>query len=68
MAFLLGSLCYSLKVFDSDKKNKKYYIISNIVLTLSLTVFTAVALNFFFNMIEPGRDFYFVSIFVDRIM
>ena len=68
MVFLLGSLCYKLKVFESNIKNKKYYIWSNIVLTLSLSVFTAVALNFFFNMIEPGRNYFFVSGTVDRVI
>jgi len=67
MVFLLGSLSYKLEVFNSDKKNKKLYIISNVVLTLSLGVFTAVALNLFFNMIEPGRNFYFISEIIDRI-
>ena len=68
MVFLLGSLCYKLNVFESNIKNKKYYIWSNIVLTLSLSVFTAVALNFFFNMIEPGRNYFFVSDTVDRVI
>ena len=68
MVFLLGSLCYKLKIFESNNKNKKYYIISNVVLTLSLSVFTVVALNFFFNMIEPGRNFFFVSGTIDRIL
>ena len=68
MVFLLGSLCYKLNVFESNIKNKKYYIWSNIVLTLSLSVFTAVALNFFFNMIEAGRNYFFVSDTVDRVI
>jgi len=67
MAFLLGTLCYKLKVFDSDKKDRKLFILSNIVLTISLTIFTAVALNLFFNMVEPGRNYYFVSETTDRI-
>lgn len=67
MAFLLGALCHQLKVFDSNKKNMKYYIISNVVLTIALGIFTVVALNLFFNIIEPGRNYYFVSEFADRI-
>ena len=67
MAFLLGALCYKLGVFDSNEKNMKYYIISNVVLTIALGVFTVVALNLFFNMIDPNRDYYFVSDFVDRL-
>ncbi|MBL7105838.1 MAG: acyltransferase family protein [Bacteroidales bacterium] len=68
MVFLLGSLCYKLNVFESQKKNRKYYILSNVVLTISLGVFTAVALNFFFNIINPERNYYFVSELIDRIL
>jgi len=67
MAFLLGALCNKLNVFDSDVKKWKYYIISNIVLTISLGIFTAVALNLFFNMIDPSRNYYFISPFVDKL-
>lgn len=67
MAFLLGSLCYKLKVFESTNKNIKYYVISNVVLTLALGVFTVVALNLFFNIIDPNRKYFFVSDFIDRI-
>ncbi|MFC2125000.1 acyltransferase family protein [Bacteroidota bacterium] len=68
MVFLLGSLCYKLHVFESEKKNKKYYIISNVLLTLSLGVFTAVALNLFFNIIYPARNYFFVSEPIDKLM
>ncbi|MCP3927910.1 MAG: acyltransferase family protein [Bacteroidetes bacterium] len=67
LVFLLGSLCYKLNVFETDQKNKKYYILSNVVLTLSLGVFTPVALNLFFNIVDPGRNYFFVSGTVDRI-
>jgi fucose 4-O-acetylase-like acetyltransferase len=66
MAFLLGSLCYKLKVFETNKKNMKYYILSNVLLTIALSVFTVVALNLFFNMIDPARNYYFISEFFDR--
>ncbi len=68
LAFLLGSLCFKLKVFESNNKNGKVYILSNVMLTLSLSVFTAVALNFFFNMVDPGRNYFFVSESIDRIL
>lgn len=68
MAFLLGALSYKLNVFGSNQKNKRLYIWSNVVLTFSLSIFTAVALNLFFNMIDPARNYYFVSEFVDRLM
>ena len=67
LAFLLGSLCNKNKVFDSANKNKKEYVIANVLLTISMGIFTAVALNFFFNLIDPSRSFYFISEFVDRI-
>ena len=68
MSFLLGALCYKLNVFESDRKNIKLYIFSNVVLTISLGVFTAVALNLFFNLIEPERNFFFISDFFDRVI
>lgn len=68
MAFLLGSLCYKLKVFESGTKNKKLYIIANVVMTVGLGIFTTVALNSFFNIIDPGRNFYFISEFFDRVI
>ncbi len=64
--FLLGSLCYKLKVFESKKKNKKLYLWANVALTLSLSIFTVVALNLFFNMVTPDRNYFFVSAPVDR--
>ncbi len=67
MVFLLGSLCNKLRIFESKNKSKKYYIISNIVLTLSLFIFTVVALNFFFNIVNPERNYFIVSKSFDRI-
>ncbi|MGQ8337036.1 acyltransferase family protein [Sunxiuqinia sp. A32] len=66
--FLLGSLCNKLGVFDSNKKNTKWFVISNIVLTVALGVFTAVALNLFFNIITPGRNYFYISESIDRIL
>lgn len=68
MVFLLGSLCYKLNVFESNKKNKKTYVLANVILTLALSVFTVVALNLFFNMVTADRNYYFISEVVDRIM
>jgi peptidoglycan/LPS O-acetylase OafA/YrhL len=65
MVFLLGALCQKEKVFEAPK-NMKLYIWANVVLTFALGIFTAVALNLFFNLIEPGRNYFFVSDFVDR--
>jgi hypothetical protein len=66
-AFMLGTLCNKLGVFDSEKQDKKLYIWSNVVLGVALSVFTATALNLFFNMIDPSRNYFFVSPFVDRL-
>jgi len=66
LSFLLGTLCYKLKVFDGGL-NKKWYIATNVVLTFSLGIFTVVALNTFFNLIDPQREFYFISAFGDRV-
>jgi len=67
MSFLLGALCAKLKIFDSQEKHMKYYIISNIVMTISLGLFTVVALNFFFNIVDPQRNFFIISEMADRI-
>jgi fucose 4-O-acetylase-like acetyltransferase len=67
MAFLLGSLCNKLNVFEMPK-NKKEYTIVNVVMSVSMTVFAAVALNLFFNLIDPARNFYFISEFFDRLV
>lgn len=68
MVFLLGSLCFKLKVFESAKRSMKYLILWNVVLTLALTIYTVVSLNLFFNIIDPARNYYFVSSQVDRIV
>lgn len=68
LSFLLGTLCYKLKIFDNNDRNKKWYIISNVVLTISLGVFTAFALNIFFNIIDPTRQFYFISGRMDSLV
>jgi len=66
--FLLGTLCYKLKVFESSRTNKRLYIISNIVLSVSISIFTIVTLNFFQNIMEPGRNYFFVSELIDGLM
>jgi len=68
MSFLLGSLCFKLKVFESNEKNKRFYIIANVVLTLVLGIFTVVTLNTFFNIIDPQRNYYFISEFGDKVV
>ncbi len=67
LSFLLGTLCNSHRIFER-KLSKKVFIASNIVLTISLGIYTAVALNTFFNIIDPQRKYYFISAFADRIL
>ncbi len=66
--FLLGSLCYKLKVFESIKNAKGYFILSNVVLTISLSVFTIVAMNFFYNIMDPSRNQFLVSELIDGLL
>lgn len=68
MSFLLGSLCKKLNVFDGQKPNYKIYIASNVTLTISLGVFTVVALNLFYNLVDPNRNHFFISEFADRLV
>jgi fucose 4-O-acetylase-like acetyltransferase len=67
MVFLLGTLCYGKQIFDWERWKLKYYILANVLLTIGLGLFTVVALNLFFNLIDPEREYYFVSPFVDRL-
>lgn len=68
MVFLLGALCNKLNVFETQKRNRKFYILSNVVMTVSIGIFTVVALNLFFNMIDPARNYFFVSDLGDRVL
>lgn len=67
LSFLLGTLCAKLKIFDSPW-NKKYYIMSNVVLTIAIGIYTVVALNLFYNIIDPTRNYYVISPFADRLV
>jgi peptidoglycan/LPS O-acetylase OafA/YrhL len=65
MVFIVGAICQEQGVLEKAK-NTKYYIVSNVVLTLSLGVFTAVALNLFFNLVTPDRNYFLISDLADR--
>lgn len=65
--FLLGTLCYKLRVFESKENNRKQVITSNVLLTLSLGIYTMVTINFLLNMVTPDRNFFFVSQRIDGI-
>lgn len=68
MSFLLGSLCCRLNVFAGERPDYKIYTAANISLVISLTIFTLLALNLFYNLIEPGRNYFFISEFADRLV
>jgi hypothetical protein len=68
MVFMLGAMAYEQNVFERAFNSKKIYIWMNILMTVGLGVFTVVALNLFFNLIDPGRDYYFIAPFADRAM
>ena len=68
MAFLLGSLCNILNIFGSGTLNRKYYIISNVVLAASLAVFTIIAINLFYNIVDPSRNYFYFSSLIDRLL
>ncbi len=67
LVFILGALAYKENVLDSVSQNKKQVIVVNLVLYSALSVYIVTVLNIFFNMITPGRDFYFVSKFWDKL-
>ena len=63
MTFLLGSLCYKLKIFESEVRSKKLYIIINCAAWIPLNLYIIVLINFF---IRPGN--YIFSELIDIIL
>ncbi len=51
MIFLLGSLCYKLKIFESDVTSKKLYILINCTAWIPINLYVLILINFF---IRPG--------------
>jgi fucose 4-O-acetylase-like acetyltransferase len=51
MCFLLGALCYKLKIFDSDVTSKKLYIVICCIAWIPLDLYIIVLINF---IIRPG--------------
>jgi peptidoglycan/LPS O-acetylase OafA/YrhL len=60
LVFLLGSLCFRLKIFDTDKRNMKLYVAVSATAWIPMNVYVIVLLNFF---LRPGQ--YIVSGLVD---
>jgi peptidoglycan/LPS O-acetylase OafA/YrhL len=63
LVFLLGSLCYRLKIFDTDRKNWKLFAAVSATAWIPMNVYVIVLLNFF---LRPGQ--YIVSVLVDVIV
>ena len=68
MVFLLGSLCNKLNVFETKQKNIGTLISSVIILIPSLIVFKTIALNLFYNLIDPTRNHFILSETGDRVI
>ena len=66
--FLMGIIVYHKNYLEVIQDHKRWYIYANIILTIALSIFTISALNLFFNLIDPGREFYFISPVADRAM
>jgi len=63
MIFLLGSLCYKLRIFESDVTSKKLYIVINCTAWIPLNLYILVLINFF---IRP--DSFIFSEIIDIIL
>jgi len=63
MTFLLGSLCYKLKIFEPKWKNKRFYILINCIAWIPINLYLFLII---YSFIKPG-DFIF-SEFADRLL
>ncbi len=63
MIFLLGSLCYKQKIFESDVTSKKLYIAINCTVWIPINLYILVLINFIFR---PGS--YIFSKIMDIIL
>lgn len=63
MVFLLGSLCYKLKVFESERKNKKLDIVLHSTgwIPINLYIFLLI-----YSLVKPGE--YIISEIADTLM
>ena len=51
MVFLLGALSYRLNIFESNKKNYKFYVLINIVAWIPITMYMFMVI---YSLIKPG--------------
>ncbi len=63
LVFLLGSLCFRRKIFDTDKRNMKLYIAVNATAWIPINIYIVVLINYF---LRPGE--YIVSEGVDVLL
>ena len=68
LVFLLGSLCYKLKVFESNTRNRGRLVAITVTLVFSMVVYTIMALNLFQNLLDPTRNHFYFSQFADRLI
>lgn len=68
MVFLLGTLCYKLRIFHTYTRNTRLHrwVMSSLIGVLA--VFTAVAINFMMNVVDPSRNVYLISVHVDVVI
>ena len=63
LVFLLGSLCYRLRVFDTEQRNMKLYIAVNATAWIPSNIYVITLLNYIFR---PGQ--YLVSEAADLLL
>ena len=68
LMFLFGALCNKLNVFSSYIRNRKTFIWANVLLSIVMTIYIIIALNYFFNIVYPERNYYFISKGLDSIL
>jgi len=66
LVFIFGAYLSHDGRLERLLENRKIYISANVVLTIAIGIYTAVALNLFFNLIDPDREVYFLNPFLDR--
>jgi fucose 4-O-acetylase-like acetyltransferase len=67
MIFLLGTLANRINIFEKGFVSRPLTYISYILIVLSVAVYTPIAINFLMNLIEPGRDHFFIAPLADNI-
>jgi len=63
LVFLLGSLCYRWKIFDTDQRNMKLYIAVNATAWIPINIYVITVLNY---IIRPGK--YLISEGADLLL